>query len=74
MRVSVPRQKYRPVISSMDRQAAWTARVISKSSWLSGTPSRDLSSSTVQYSVESIVTTVHVPSCTSEAVPVPVHA
>ncbi len=74
MRVSVPRQKYRPQISSIERDAAWTARVISKSSPVPVVPRRDFSSSTVAYRVWSIRVTVHVPSATSESTtPVPVH-
>src|SRR5258708_9829619 len=59
----------------MLRDAAWTARVISKSSFVwPVVPSRDFSSSTVAYRVWSIRVTVHVPSATSESTtPVPVH-
>ena len=74
MRVSVPRQKYRPHTSSMLRHAAWTARVSSKSSAVSVMTSRDFSSSTVQYRwLSAIVVTVQVPATASEAVPVPSH-
>src|SRR5215467_1178379 len=72
--VAVPRQKYRRVTSSTDRDAASTASCSSRSSEVSGMPSRDFSSSTEQYRCpRATVVTVHVPATASLAVPVPSH-